>query len=76
MKKNKIHEAERLIGNGKLSISKMGLGQIIGVYRKADAWLIIRKYVKDNCSFIKKIDFDEFVEFRNAAIHNKIEVFT
>ena len=74
--KNRIHEAERLIGNGKLSLSKMGLGQIIGVYRKADAWLIVRKYVKDNCSFVKKIDFDEFVELRNAAIHNKGEVFS
>jgi hypothetical protein len=74
--KNRIHEAERLIGKGKLSLSKMGLGQIIGVYRKADAWLIVRKYVKDNCSFIKKIDFDEFVELRNAAIHNKGEEFS
>lgn len=74
--KNRIHEAERLIGKGKLSLSKMGLGQIIGVYRKADAWLIVRKYVKDNCSFIKKIDFDEFVELRNAAIHPKGVVFT
>jgi len=74
--KNRIHEAECLIGNGKLSLSKMGLGQIIGVYRKADAWLIVRKYVKDNCSFVKKIDFDEFVELRNAAIHNKGEEFS
>jgi len=68
--KQLILDAEKKIGKEKLTISSMGLGQLIGIYRSCDAWKIIRKMVKDNCSFVNKLDFDEMCELRNKAVHN------
>ena len=52
----------------------MGLGQIIGVFRSCDGWSIVRKMVKDNCSFINKMDFDEMCDLRNRAVHYPNEI--
>jgi hypothetical protein len=71
--KQVIIKAEAKIGNGKTTIASMGLGQVIGVFRSCDGWSIVRKMVKDNCSFINKIDFDEMCELRNRAVHNPNE---
>ena len=68
-----IINAEAKIGNGKTAIYSMGLGQVIGIFRISDGWSIVRKMVKDNCSFISKIDFDEMIELRNKAVHHPNE---
>ena len=67
--KQVIIQAESKVGKGKTTISSMGMGQVIGVFRSCDGWSIVRKMVKDNCSFVNKIDFDEMCDLRNRAVH-------
>ena len=52
--KTKKIEVERTIGKGKLTINDVGFGQIIGVYRIANVWDILKRTVKSNLSKLKK----------------------
>jgi Protein of unknown function (DUF499) len=68
-----IAEKMSKLGHGK-PISELTLGQIVGLYREAQLFDKIEKYLDRKLPRLRAADFNNFVELRNRAAHQAAEV--
>lgn len=60
-------------GHGK-AIAEMTLGQIVGLYREAQLFDTIEKYLNRKFPRFRAADFNSFLDLRNKAAHNAADV--
>ena len=61
---------ELKIGKGEKQFQQFTLGQVVGVYREAKLFQILRKKLRSPLNKTLTIDLDQLAEWRNIAVHN------
>ena len=70
VERKRITEAEERIGEGKATFQRFGLGQLVGLYREAKVFDRLRRKRDSNLQKIRRINWDQVVEWRNRAAHS------
>lgn len=68
-----ILKAEEKIGNGKTA-NVFGLGQLVGLYREADIYALLKRHYGFPMNNLSMIDFGKAVDWRNSVTHHNIDI--
>ena len=70
-KQLEAYRAEELkIGKGEKQFQQFTLGQVVGVYREAKLFQLLKRKLRSPLNKTLTIDLDRVAEWRNSAVHN------
>ena len=65
----RLHEAQVRIGGGSKTFHDFTMGQLVGLFRDARLFDIVRRVKTSNLRLSGRIPWDQLVEWRNSALH-------